>query len=132
MDIDKIIMLHKIIKSSTNLTDEFKELFGSDEAKQAKNVVYFFKSQKPIPRVKDKSDILYIGKTNQSLHKRYYRYSKKLASNRNGNFYRYIIENFGGLSIGYIKVDDPKSSEAEYFKKYYDSFLEYPPKSKVG
>ncbi|MGL1077529.1 hypothetical protein ACSTLI_08045 [Vibrio parahaemolyticus] len=132
MELNEIIMLPKVITSSYDLAGSFKELFGSDEAKKAKGVVYFFRSQKPIPRVRGESDILYIGKTKQTIHQRYFRYSDKLASKRSGDFYRYIIDNFGGISLGYIKVDDPKQSEKSYFKQYYNSFLEFPPKSKVG
>ncbi|WP_434950576.1 hypothetical protein ACRWQL_13850 [Shewanella sp. HL-SH4] len=132
MDIDEIIMLPKVITSAEDLVNEFKELLGSYEAKQDKGVVYFFRSQEPIPRVKGQSDILYIGKTDQTLNRRYFKYAAKLASNRSGNFYKYIINNFGGISLGYIKTDNPKVTEAHYFKEYYDNFLEYPPKSKVG
>ena len=132
MDINEIIVLPKVITNSDDLASEFRELLSSDEAKKDKGIVYFFKSQKPVPRVKGESDILYIGKTKQSLNKRYFRYSDKLASNRSGKFYRYIIENYGGISLGYIKVDDPKNSEAKFFKEYCNTYLEYPPKSKVG
>jgi hypothetical protein len=132
MDIDGIIMLPKIITSSENLIEEFKELFSSDEAKQDKGIVYFFKSQKAIPRVKGESDILYIGKTKQTLNSRYLTHATKLATNRSGNFYKYIIENFGGISLGYIRTDTPKITESLYFKEYCNNFLEYPPKSKVG
>lgn len=132
MDIDGICMLPKTIISSKNLAAEFKELFGSDEAKKDKCVVYFFISHKPIPRVKGESNILYIGKTNQSLNQRYFRHADKLASNRNGEFYKHIIDTYGGISVGYITTDNPKTTEAKYFKKYCEYFLEYPPKSKVG
>ena len=132
MNIDGIIMLPKIITSSENLAEEFKELLSSVEAKKEKGIVYFFKSQKAIPRVKGQSDILYIGKTDQTLNRRYFKYASKLASNRSGDFYKYIINNFGGLSLGYIKTDTPKADENRYFKEYCKNFLEYPPKSKVG
>ena len=132
MKIDNIKMISKNITSIDNLASEFKELFGSEEAKKDSGIVYFFLSKNPIPRVRGESNILYIGKTNQSLNKRYFRYSDKLASNRSGDFYKYIIEEFGGISIGYLSTDKPKALEAEYFKEYCDLHLEYPPKSKVG
>jgi hypothetical protein len=132
MKIDGIKILPKIITQPNNLADEFKELFGSDEAKEAKGVVYFFLSGKPIPRVNGESTILYIGKTDLSLNQRYMRYSDKLASNRSGQFYKHIVSNYDGLSLGYLKSHDPKALEREYFKKYCDTYLEFPPKSKVG
>lgn len=132
METEIIRMLSKKITSSNNLAADFEDLFGSEEARADKGIVYFFMSQMPIPRVRGESRILYIGKTKQSLNKRYFQYSNKLASNRSGKFYKHIIDNFGGLSLGYIVSDNPKATEAEYFKKYYDEHLEYPPKSKVG
>lgn len=132
MDIDNIQMLPKKITSGHNLANEFKELFDSNEAKKHKNIVYFLKSNKPIPRVSGESDILYIGRTAQNLYRRYFRYAEILASGDSGKFYRYIISNFGGLSLGYITCNDPKTTEAEYFQKYYNQYLEYPPKSKIG
>ncbi|WP_415904904.1 hypothetical protein ACMXYW_01055 [Neptuniibacter sp. QD48_55] len=132
MNIDKIVMLPKIISSTENLAEEFKELFGSSEAKRAKGVVYFFMSEKPVPRVSGASNILYIGKTKQSIKQRYHQYSKNLASSRSGEFYRHIIDNYGGIKMGYIKVDNPKETESEYFNEYRATHLEFPPKSKVG
>jgi hypothetical protein len=131
MDINGIIMLPKKITSSVNLTDEFRELFSSAEAKE-ESIVYFFKSLKPVPRIKGQSDILYIGQSEKSLHSRYFPYARKLASNRNGDFYAYIIKEFGGISLGYVKTDTPTLTEKEYFNEYRKAYVENPPKSKVG
>ncbi len=128
---EHVKMLSKKIICSRDLTAEFKELFKSPEAK-VKSVVYFILSDKPIPRVKGESRILYIGQTVQSINKRYYRYSEHLASNSTGEFYEYIIKNFGGITMGYINSDNPRKTEKEYFKKYFKTYLDYPPKSKVG
>ncbi len=132
MHIDNIILLPKKITTTNNLTAEFQELLNTSEAKSYKRIVYFFLSEKPISRVKGESNILYIGKTTESLNKRYFRYAKNLASNRSGEFYKHIINSYGGLSLGLITAENPKNIEAMYFKKYYDCYLEYPPKSKVG
>jgi len=132
MNIDGIIMLPKKITSLDDLANNFKELFGSEEARKDYGIVYFFMSEIPIPRVRGESNILYIGKTNLTLSARYLRYSDKLASNRSGKFYTHIINNYGGISLGYLITDNPKDVEARYFKKYCETYLEYPPKSKVG
>lgn len=131
MEIDGITMLSKAITSADNLAEEFRELFNSPEAK-IKGVVYFFMSEHPISRVCGESNILYIGKTKQSIRARYLRYSDKLASNRSGKFYRHIVENYGGIKMGYLMTDTLRETESEYFKKYCDAHLEFPPKSKVG
>ena len=131
MKIDGIIMLSKRIKNIENLENEFRELFNSDEAK-VKNVVYFFMSEIPVPRVLGESNILYIGKTEQTIRRRYLQHSDKLANNRSGRFYKHIINNYGGLKMGYIETDTPKETEKKYFDQYCEEYLEFPPKSKVG
>jgi hypothetical protein len=111
---------------------KFQAVFSSDSAKSAKGVVYFFLSERPVPRVKGESRILYIGKTNGSLHKRYFRYAGKLAAGRSGEFYGHIVGRFGPIRIGYLESATPDQLEREFFKKYVREHLEYPPKSKVG
>lgn len=122
---------HKISCPET-AAKEFKIAFNSKESEEHEGIVYFFLSEKPIPRVLGESRILYIGKTNKSLHKRYHRHSKKLSSNRSGAFYRHVIKNYGAISFGYLLSEDPESDERKYFRDYFDRHLEYPPKSKIG
>ncbi|MFM2589661.1 hypothetical protein [Vibrio sp. TBV020] len=132
MNIENIKMIPKVITDTDDLESEFRELFGLPESANAKSVVYFFCSVNPVPRLRGQSEILYIGKTKQSLKARYFQYSKHLASGSSGCFYRYIINNYGGLRLGYISTDKPDAMEKQYFKEYRASYLENPPKSKVG
>ncbi|WP_223455727.1 MULTISPECIES: hypothetical protein [unclassified Pseudomonas] len=122
---------HKI-SCSKSIENEFKIAFSSEESKRAKGIVYFFLSEKPIPRVSGESRILYIGKTSTSLHSRYYRHSRALSSNKNGAFYSHIIEKYGPITFGYFFSEDPRIDEHKYFSEYYERHLEHPPKSKVG
>jgi len=122
---------HKI-SSSENAEQEFRLAFSSKESGEHEGIVYFFLSEKPIPRVLGESRILYIGKSNTSLRSRYFRYSKKLFTNRSGKFYSHIIESYGAISFGYFLSADPKVDERKYFREYLDKHLEYPPKSKLG
>lgn len=115
-----------------DLGAKFQALFSSDTARCAKGVVYFFLSERPVPRVKGESRVLYIGKTNSSLYKRYFRYANKLASGRSGKFYEHIVDRFGPIRIGYLASATPDQLERELFNKYVIEHLEYPPKSKVG
>jgi hypothetical protein len=131
MNINGLTMLSKKITTSDDLGNEFRKLFSSSEA-NIKGVVYFFMSEIPIPRVSGESNILYIGKTKQTINKRYSQYSEKLASNRSGIFYKHIIENYGGIKMGYLLTDTPRETEREYFNKYCKTYLEFPPKSKIG
>jgi len=132
MVIKDIKMLSKTITTTENLTNEFKELFNSPEAKNTQSVVYFFMSEIPITRVNGKSNILYIGKTIQTIKKRYFKYSEHLANSKNGVFYKHIIKNYGGLKMGYIVTNTPRETEREFFNKYCQTYLEFPPKSKIG
>ncbi len=52
MFIDNIKYLPYSIESTENLEAQFKKLFGNELAKNIKGVVYFFLSEKPIPRFK--------------------------------------------------------------------------------
>ena len=132
MVFNNIKMLPKTITDTNDLEGAFRELLSSPEASNVKGIVYFFRSVQPVPRLRGESDILYIGKTTQTIKARYFQYAKHLASGSNGSFYRYIIDNYGGLRLGYIPVDNPKEMEKSYFKTYRSTYLENPPKSKVG
>ena len=131
MNIDGLVILSQEITSTEDLTSGFQELFNSPEAK-VKGVVYFFMSKKPVPRVFGESNILYIGKTKQTIRQRYFQYSSHLATGKNEQFYKHIIKYYGGLQMGYICSDEPREKENELFKEYYEEYLEFPPKSKVG
>ena len=128
---DLYYLPHKI-SCPENAEKEFRVAFSSKESDEHKSIVYFFLSEKPIPRVLGESRILYIGKSNTSLRSRYLRYSKKIFTNRSGKFYSHIIKNYGAISFGYFLSNDPKADERKYFREYLDKHLEYPPKSKVG
>jgi len=131
MKIDGLVMLSHEITTTDDLTNGFKELFNSPEAK-LKGVVYFFMSKEPIPRVIGESKILYIGKTKQTIRQRYFQYASHLATGKNGQFYKHIIKHYGGLQMRYICADEPREKENALFKEYYEIYLEFPPKSKVG
>lgn len=122
----------EINSGGEGLEAQFRALFGSDAAKKAMGVVYFFLSQHPVPRVKGASRILYIGKTTSSLYMRYFPHVRTLASKRSGKFYQHILDDFGVITIGYLKSAVPVEDERTFFKRYVGEHLEYPPKSKVG
>jgi hypothetical protein len=133
---EQITMLSKTITSSGPLTDielmnEFKALFKTPEAR-TRSIVYFIMSIEPIPRLFGTTNILYMGQTQNDIFDRYHRYSGHLASNSTGEFYKHIIKNYGGLKMGFIETETPKATEKEYFKKFFKTHKDYPPKSRVG
>ena len=112
--------------------DELKLIFGSQGAKKASNVVYAFICEKKIPRVKSESNIIYIGKTKQSLSSRYLKYVETFCSDYNWAFYRYIFEHYGPVEIAYLPIDtseDLKEAETKLLEDYYKLHREYPPKN---
>jgi len=58
--------------SATNI-DDFKTQLEAllIESKQQRGIVYIWRTQSDIPRLKGKSPIIYIGKANGSLYDRY-------------------------------------------------------------
>ena len=139
------ITLSKFLRSCTTLPNsiqshkskkyclrEFRQVFSSQEAKNASNVLYAFVCEKKIPRVKSKSNIIYIGKTVQTLSKRYMKYAKAFCSGENSPLYNFIIARYGSIEIVYSHFDTVQSlkrAEAELLNDYYKLHKEYPPKN---
>jgi len=125
-------VLPNSIKRHTSKTDylqQFRQVFGSQEAKDASNVVYAFVCKKKIPRVKSKSVVIYIGQTKQNLSSRYMKYAEAFCSGVNAPLYSYIIAQYGGIRIAYLPVQSLKQVEAELLNDYYKLHKEYPPRN---
>jgi hypothetical protein len=120
------------ITNHEELEAGFKEIFRTEQARNAKHGVYFILSLRAFPRLNGESKILYIGSTQRTVYARYSGSAKSLSSSFNGDFYRFIIKNFGGIQWGFIAAEDPKKAEKKYFKEYCSEHFEFPPKSKVG
>lgn len=124
--VTEIIPLQKFICSS-NIEDfkyQFKELLN--ESKQYKSVVYILKTQKDIPRLKDKSPIIYIGKAKNGLHSRYiYRITQE--ANEYWKRYEYIINTYGNIYCELHKTKDSFKTEQNYLLHYHRLFMELPP-----
>jgi hypothetical protein len=64
-----------------NLFEEnWKKVFGNSQAKEIKRVVYIWRTIREIPRLKGKSNIVYIGQTQSTLYNRHYRYANVEAN----------------------------------------------------
>jgi hypothetical protein len=113
--------------TSDNFKEQFKRTFSEPDARNISNVVYVWSTKHPICRLRDKSNIIYIGKTTQSLFTRHHKYA--LIESQGGNFdrYKHIITNFGAINIYYLKCDNPKEAETKLLRGYFDEHLELPP-----
>jgi hypothetical protein len=117
-------------KSKKDYLREFRQVFSSQEAKNASNVVYVFVCEKKIPRVKSESSVVYIGKTKQTLKQRWLRYAKVFTSDFNLAFFSYILEHYGEIRIAYLPLDTKeaiKQAETDLLKDYYKQYNEFPP-----
>jgi len=114
-------------QSSSEFERQFRELFSTPTAKSAANCVYVWYTQKPIHRLKDLSNIIYIGETIQSLHARHAGYAAVEANDSNFARYHHIISNFGPIEVYYCECDKPKDRERELLKMYFENHLEIPP-----
>ena len=115
---------------------EFRQLFGSQEAKDASSVLYVFSCKKKIPRVKGESNIIYIGKAANSLEDRYWGCgTEKRWSHANREFFNYVIKHYGPVSLAYLVINEAQSlkeAESDLLKDYYELHMELPPKNAQG
>jgi len=110
----------------------FKRVYGSDEAAKAKNIIYMYVSEKPIPRLVGESNILYIGQTKSSFKTRRYKDAKLHASSKaNSLKFSSVIDRYGPITI---KVCDYKrygdtllEAEGQLLWWYFQNHSEYPP-----
>ena len=96
--------------------------------KSVEGIVYFFKTKKPIERVRGESNIIYIGKSDGSFSSRYYPSKAfNLEMTFFDKFYKHVIELYGSISIEITQVEETKYSEWEALSDYFAKHLEYPP-----
>lgn len=117
----------------TALTEEefrvqFQRALQQAECLSLSSIVYFWKSEKSIPRVNGESNILYIGQTSKSLNGRYAgKKDFEIEVAYFNRFYRHIIHKYGFIFLEVKEVENPKFAEWEQLTEYYSAHLEYPP-----
>lgn len=115
---------------------QFRDLFNSEHAINASNVLYVLFCKKKIPRVKGESNIIYIGKTKRSLQLRYGPYwNVNNWSLPNLEFVSYVIEHYGPIRVAYLVLgpkEDLNENEGDLLKDYYKQHMELPPKNAGG
>ncbi|MGM7318799.1 hypothetical protein [Idiomarina sp. ST10R2A5] len=110
----------------------FESVYGSEEAANAKEIIYVFLSHKPIPRLIGKSNILYIGQTKSSFKTRRLKDAKlHVSSKANSLKYAAIIKNYGPITVrvcDYRKYGNThKEAEGQLLWWYFQNHCEYPP-----
>lgn len=110
----------------------FSQVYGSSAAAAEKNIVYIFRSERPVPRLKGQSDVLYIGQTKWTLKKRYSPYAKLHAtSEANKLKFEFIIKSYGPIRIDVAPFGRFGKSlleaEGQLLWWYFQNHCEYPP-----
>ena len=118
--------------TSEEFSAQFEELLKLESSKRHKNIVYFWKVEKPMPRLYGESNIIYIGQTSRSLQGRYlmskdFNYEVSMFD----HFYKHAIKKYGALFIECKASDNPPHAEWKELRKYYGEHYEYPPRNRA-
>lgn len=110
----------------------FKRVYGDKAASEEMNILYIYRTEKPIPRLKGVSDIVYIGQTKGTLKQRYFAHSGKLANSRANRLkFEHILSQYGPIRITVTPFGQFGSSlekaEGQLLWWYFQNHCEYPP-----
>ena len=128
--LDKFRVLPERITSVEEAT--FKRVYGDVAAATEKNILYILRTVEPIPRLKGKSDIVYIGQTKCTLKERYLKYSGRLATtDANRLKFEHILSQYGPIRIAFEPYgqfgDSLLKAEGQLLWWYFQNNCEYPP-----
>lgn len=129
-EIEKFIPISEKITLVTE--DCFKRVFGAESAGKMKKIVYLWRSERPIPRLKGCSDILYIGQTKSTFRARYLPWARQHATTKaNSLKYRQVIEDYGPITISFAPFNrfgnNLLEAEGQLLWWYFQNHCEYPP-----
>jgi hypothetical protein len=99
------------------------------ETKGVTGVVYILKTERPIPRIKGASEVLYIGETKHDVWSRYY---AEEDANDFWSVYSHSLENYGAIYLDVYQTSNNKVTEKKFLQQYYQTYLELPPINSRG
>lgn len=123
------------IKGNTPISSEDKEEFikqyrlSLEQTKGINGVVYVFKSDKTVPRLKGFSNILYIGETKYDV---WSRYNVKNDTNGFWHVYSHTVRSYGAITIDVYPSENHKKTEKTFLEKYFQEYKELPPMNRRG
>ena len=97
-----------------------------DETKKPEGIVYVWRTEKGIPRLRGESPIIYIGKAKYSLYMRYISQIERETTNY-WKRYQHIMSNFGPISIDIYETTNIKMTENTFLFQYQEKYFERPP-----
>ena len=126
LDLDQILSSNGYSTSQVkgNLKQEIHNLFKTENSRKLKSIVYIFKANKSISRLRGTNSILYIGKSINTL---YQRYNLKQELNEYGERYEYVLKKYDGFTISIFQTDSPDYLESLLLWRYRKKHLEFPP-----
>ena len=125
----------KVINGTVLISSESKEVFiqqyrtALEETKGIQGVVYVFKSEKLIPRLKADSNILYIGETQYDA---WSRYNVQNDTEIFWHLYSHIVQSYGPICIDVYVTTEHKVTEKKFLTQYFQKHKELPPINRKG
>ena len=125
-EIESKITASKVLDASNK--EQFKLQLKDllQDTKAPEGIVYVWRAELSIPRLKGSSPVIYIGKAEGSLYDRYVSYVG-VEANEYWDRYDHIIKNYGSISIDIYKTNNPKITENNFIYQYHQEFMELPP-----
>lgn len=120
-----------LVKISSKNKEEFINQYRKalEQTKGTFGVVYIFRSECKIPRLKGNNNILYIGETKQDV---WNRYTVENDTNAYWHVYSHVLDNYGFITIDVYVTSDHKSTEKTFLNQYFQSHKELPPINRKG
>jgi hypothetical protein len=119
------------VKISSQDKEEFIYQYREalEQTKGIVGVVYIFRSESQIPRLKGHSNILYVGETNRDA---WSRYTVKNDANAYWHVYNHILNDYGFITIDVYVTSDHKRTEKKFLNQYFQEHKELSPINRKG
>ncbi len=111
---------------------QYRRFFRQEQARNSGRVVYVWSTQRTIPRLRNKSNVMYIGHVVRNLSVRYLEWIGTETAGAKWERYRHIIETFGPIVLSFARHQAPKRAETSLLQFYFEDHLEYPPFNRMG
>lgn len=110
----------------------FRRVYADDAAGVEKNIVYVLRAERPIPRLRGESDIVYIGQTKGTFRQRYLASAKLHATSKANRIkFEHIVSQYGAIRISVAPYqrfgDSLLKAEGQLLWWYFRNHCEYPP-----
>ena len=118
----------KEISTSDQFYHYMRDVVLESDAAKVESIVYVWHTEAEFYRMKGKSNILYIGKTVNSLRDRYRnKNSLEIEKEYFSVYYKYAVEAYGPIKIGIINSEEPELDEKKLLLEYRDKHKELTP-----